>query len=62
MSKHKGFILDGITLGKTKFIDSYNALLDENLVGYFNKGRRQYLKKNGLLTKDGILISNKMIS
>jgi hypothetical protein len=49
-------------LGKTKFIDSYNALLDENLIGYFNKGRRQYLKKNGLLTKEGILISNKIVS
>ena len=47
-----------------KIVDMFNQedFLLKNLVGYFNKGRRQYLKKNGLLTKDGILISNKIIS
>jgi hypothetical protein len=50
MSK-SGFVLDGVTLGKTQFIDSYNSLLDDNLVGYFNKDRRKFLRKIGLLNR-----------
>jgi hypothetical protein len=60
MSK-SGFVLDGVTLGKTQFIDSYNSLLDDNLVGYFNKDRRKFLRKIGLLNRQGIIISNKII-
>ena len=56
------FVLDGITLGKTQFIDSYCSLLDENLVGYFNKERRKYLKEKGLLSRGGVIITNKIIS
>lgn len=62
MSQSSAFILDGITLNKTKFISAYNALLDDNLVGYFNKDRRRFLKKSGLLTKDGVIISNRIIT
>ena len=54
--------MDGITIGKTRFINQYNSLLDGNLVGYFNKDRRRYLRKVGLLSKGGIIVSNKIIS
>ena len=59
---NSGFILDGVTLGKTKFINSYNSLLDNNLVGYFNKDRRKFLKRIGLLTRKGVIITNKIVS
>lgn len=45
MTERPPFVLDSVTLGKTKQLERYDALHDKNLINFFTKKRIKILHK-----------------